>query len=101
MLADLKDCDGHAVPRWDEAGVLVTASSIIMLIAAVTYPSVRRRIATIRTRRAFTSGAWSLLGLSPALLALIACSGIALHFSLEHLFDNLCIDIRPLFWHGC
>lgn len=52
MLAALKNCDGVAVPRWDEAAAMIGAS-------------------------------------------------LALHFSMEHLFDTLCIDLRGIFWHGC
>ena len=101
MLATLKNCDGLTVPRWDEAGVMIGVSLGVALLAGSAYKSVRRRIARIRTRRAVTSGAWSILGILPALLALGATLLLAFHFSMEHLFDTLCIDIRGLFWHGC
>jgi len=101
MLAALKNCDGIAVPRWDEAGLMIGASLGIAMLAGSSYKSVRRRLARIRTRRAVTSGAWSILGILPALVALGATLLLAFHFSMEHLFDTMCIDIRGLFWHGC
>ncbi len=101
MLAELKNCDGVAVPRWDEAGIMIVASLGAASLAGAAYKAVRRRLARIRTKHAFSSGAWSVLGISPALFGLAAASMLALHFSLEHLFESLCIDVRGLFWHGC
>ncbi|MEO8877173.1 MAG: hypothetical protein ABI461_16385 [Polyangiaceae bacterium] len=101
MLLQLKTCSGLAVPRWDEAAVLIGVAFLASITAARAHRSVRRRLGTVRTRRAFTSVAWSVLGLSPAMIALVVCSGVALHFSLEHLLDDLCIDMSGLIWHGC